>query len=78
MPRERDHPKLGILDSVQASLFSVFSGGLESVLKTTSFADLALWRDIARGPKELLPGWQLGDVVCVDGYEIRGVDTKMG
>ena len=38
MPRERDRPKLGVLAAVRASLFSVFSGGLESVLEATSIA----------------------------------------
>jgi len=38
LPRERDRPKLGVLASVQASLLSVFSGGLESVLEATPFA----------------------------------------
>jgi S-adenosylmethionine synthetase len=32
LPRERDRPKLDILASAHASLFSVCSGGLESVL----------------------------------------------
>jgi hypothetical protein len=33
LPRERDLPKLAVLALVWASLFPVFSGGLESVLE---------------------------------------------
>lgn len=40
-------------------------------------ADLALRRDVTRGPDELLPGGQPGDVVGVDGDELGGVDPEM-
>ncbi len=51
LPRERDLPKLGVLAPVQASLFPVFSGGLESVLEATSFA--------VNGLDAVGCGWQL-------------------
>jgi antitoxin PrlF len=38
LPRERDHPKVGVLAPVWPSLFPVFSGGLESVLEATSIS----------------------------------------
>ena len=51
LPRERDHPKVGALAPIRASLFSVFSGGLASVLEAAGFS--------VRGLHEVSCGWRL-------------------